>query len=296
MTLPKREPSYIRSKSRTYARRKNRVEAKSELFTPQYLEGSHGDLGFLQSLARAVRKWARNALDLQAASILRDLAPELKSTQGTVLDVGCGSQPYRHLLPSNANYVGIDHSIGRSLFGYHHPDTVFFDGDRWPVLAGSVDTVLCTEVLEHVYDVPQFLSEAIRTLKPGGQLMMTVPFSARCHYIPADYWRFTPSSFDRLLREAGFSEIQVYARGNPLTVLCYKAITLLFQFAFGNRVRTVSKPLTYFLVASILPLAAVLAAIAQATLGLDFGDDCIGYTVFAVKPTVDPNDGERLAG
>ena len=69
----------------------------------------------------------------------------------------------------------------------------------------SVENVLATETLEHVSRPVRFLAEARRCLSPGGRLMLTVPFAARWHYIPHDYWRFTPSGLRQLLTDAGFN-------------------------------------------------------------------------------------------
>ena len=80
---------------------------------------------------------------------------------------------------------------------------------------------------EHVPEPGAFLAEASRCLRPGGRLLLTVPFAARWHYIPHDYWRFTPSGLERLLSAAGFRDAAIYARGNSLTVACYKAMALM---------------------------------------------------------------------
>ena len=87
--------------------------------------------------------------------------------------------------------------------------------------------VLCTETLEHVLETRRFLAEAARCLAPGGTLLFTIPFAARWHFIPYDYWRFTPSSLNHLLTATGFDSVRVYARGNACTVACYKVMTLL---------------------------------------------------------------------
>ena len=68
------------------------------------------------------------------------------------------------------------------------PDTKYYQGTRWPIADGSVDLVLCTETLEHVPEPSGFLDEAFRCLTHDGRLLVTVPFSARWHYIPHDYW------------------------------------------------------------------------------------------------------------
>src|ERR1700684_4097520 len=108
-------------------------------------------------------------------------------------------------------------------------DPPYFSGEVWPVAAASVDVVLCTETLEHVLETRRFLAEAARCLAPGGTLLLTVPFAARWHFIPYDYWRYTPSGLDFLLTQAGFANNRVYARGNQLTVVCYKMITFIFS-------------------------------------------------------------------
>ena len=174
----------------------------------------------------------RRLIDLQAGSIWRDLTGELADVDGVVLDVGCGAQPYRPLLGPSARYLGIDTTDAKSDFGYEIPDTVYFEGDSWPVGSESVNVILCTETLEHVLEPSSLLAEAHRTLIPGGKLLLTVPFAARWHFVPNDYWRFTPSSLLHLLEKAGFTDVGVYARGNAFTVACYKTIALVLPYLF----------------------------------------------------------------
>ena len=142
----------------------------------------------------------RRFSDLQLASIWNDLRPLLAKETGVVLDVGCGEQPYRSLLPPGSSYQGLDIAESGERFGYARSDTLYVSGYPWPVADGSVDLVLCTEVLEHVLDPGKLLSEVQRCLRPGGRLLLTVPFAARWHFVPYDYWRFTPSSMAHLLR------------------------------------------------------------------------------------------------
>jgi SAM-dependent methyltransferase len=221
----------------------------------------------------------RRLLDLQAASAWSDLKLLLAGAQGDVLDVGAGAQPYRGLLPKGARYRAIDVKLAGEAFGYEMPDTEYYEGDRWPVEDASVDLVLSTETLEHVPEPPGFLAEARRVLRPGGRIVLTVPFSARWHYIPHDYWRFTPSSLRDLLQAAGFTDIVVNARGNELTVACYKAMALMLPGLFppggGFGVRRLASLLT-------LPLLGLIALVAHASLRGDGGVDCLGWTASAV--------------
>jgi SAM-dependent methyltransferase len=225
----------------------------------------------------------RRLIDLQAGSIWRDLAGELAAVHGLVLDVGCGAQPYRPLLGPSARYVGIDTADAKADFGYEIPDTLYFDGDSWPVGSESANVVLCTETLEHVLEPSKLLAEAHRTLRRGGRLLLTVPFAARWHFVPNDYWRFTPSSLRHLLETAGFTDVAVYARGNAFTVACYKTIALVLPYLFPQRGGAGARA-AQLLALLAVPFVVCLALAARVSLLGKGGDDCLGYTVTAVRP------------
>jgi SAM-dependent methyltransferase len=219
--------------------------------------------------------------DLQAASIWRDLACVIPAVRGTLLDIGCGAQPYRALMNSGIKYIGLDTTDAKARFGYEMPDTICFSGIHWPVSDASVNFVLCTETLEHIPDTRQFIGEARRCLVPGGTFMLTVPFAARWHFIPYDYWRFTPSSLHSLLTEAGFSVVHVYARGNALTVACYKVMALVLKLLVPQAATGIRRLAAQFLGLLFTPLFCALAVIANLSLLGAGGDDCLGYTVIA---------------
>jgi len=250
--------------------RRNLLDSPAEAFPVPLLESPGTALG---GLVASVRRF----LDLQAGSIWRDLRPVLVGVSGDVLDVGCGAQVYRRLLGSSAAYRGIDSAEARARFGYECPDTTYFEGDSWPVDEASVDCVLCTEVLEHVPDPAAFLRRVQKCLRPGGRLLLTVPFAARWHFVPHDYWRFTPSGLGLLLEEAGFSEIAVHARGNPFTVACYKAMALPLMLLSS---RGLPRRILGVLLSPFLVLAACAGNV---SLGFDWGEDCLGYTVTACR-------------
>lgn len=226
----------------------------------------------------------RRLFDLQAGSLWLHLAPVLSHVSGTVIDVGCGAQPYRGLLPENTRYVGLDTADALENFGYGVADVrpIGIEG-RWPLHDGEADVVLATETLEHVPDPPAFLAEAYRTLAPGGQLIITVPFAARWHYIPYDYWRFTPSSLRMLLERAGFEQIVVNGRGNETTVACYKALALLLPLVLPQDEDGAPHPSPVGVL--LLPLILPLAIVANRSLRAPAGDDCLGFTTFATKPS-----------
>lgn len=167
------------------------------------------------------------------------------------------------------------------------PGTRYYDGRIWPVDDRSVDAVLATETLEHVLDPVQFLTEADRVLKPGGTLILTVPFAARWHFIPRDFWRFTPSGLRELLGARRFENIRICARGNEVTVACYKSIAILARFILPQNELLLQRLVMRGIGLVVLPVFVALRVAAQLSLRSGGGDDCLGYTVLAGKRTGD---------
>jgi SAM-dependent methyltransferase len=144
-------------------------------------------------------------------AILNSLTRYLNSIHGTVLDIGCGSMPYRSLLmtpPARiVRYIGMD--LKGSLPG---PD-LEWDGRTIPLRSESVDQSLATEVLEHVPEPGRLLAEVNRVLRPGGGIFFTVPFLWPLHCMPGDEYRYTPFSLARHLEHSGFENIRLEALG-----------------------------------------------------------------------------------
>jgi SAM-dependent methyltransferase len=86
-----------------------------------------------------------------------------------VLDVFCGSRPYEDLLPPGSQCTGFDVD-GR----YGVADIV--SDEFLPFADGSFDLVLCTEAFHYVHDPATGVSELRRVLRPGGAVVVSVPF------------------------------------------------------------------------------------------------------------------------
>jgi hypothetical protein len=257
--------------------RRNCLDAPQEIWRPR-------PFGSRLTLIGCTIERVRRFLDLQYASIYRDLAHLAAGMQGRLLDVGCGAQPYRHLFSEKCSYQGIDSAGVCNEFGPRSPDTTYFDGDAWPVDNVSVDYVLSTETMEHVLDSSAFLAEAHRCVRPGGYVILTVPFSARWHFIPRDYWRFTPSALEWLLNRSGFRDVKVHARGNSATVVAYKIVCLIAISGLGSRRKGAAIDPGRILGIAALPLLPLAAFLGQISLLFEGGDDCLGYTVVARRP------------
>ena len=133
---------------------------------------------------------------------VRDLSGQVT---GRVLDVGCGSKPYEKLFAA-AEYVGLE--IDTPENRARKRADVYYDGTTFPFESESFDSIVCNQVLEHVFDPDRLLGEARRVLKPGGRMLLTVPFAWDEHEQPHDYARYASFGLFALLREAGFEIIE----------------------------------------------------------------------------------------
>src|SRR5450756_1413968 len=102
------------------------------------------------TLLGKLRFTGRTVADLQVSSVLQHLKPWLADIRGTVLEVGCGAQPYRHFVSAGCQYTGLDWEQAEEGFSYRTPDTIYYDGGEFPFTETTFDFVFHTEVLEHI--------------------------------------------------------------------------------------------------------------------------------------------------
>ena len=153
------------------------------------------------------------------SKVMRRLGP---AVQGRTLDVGCGRKPYQAFLRST-EYVGleVDSATARAA----SLADVYYDGRAFPFEAQSFDSVVATQVLEHVPSPDEFLSEIHRVLRDRGVLLLTVPFVWDEHEQPRDFTRFTSFGVRRCLEDAGF-DVQEAAKS-------VADVRVFFQLANG---------------------------------------------------------------
>jgi len=134
-----------------------------------------------------------------------------KYSRGNLVDLGCGSKPYEDIFTPHINsYFGVEHKeINELYFGETNKADLLADCTNTGLDSEAYDTLLSTEVLEHVFETELFLKEAFRLLKIGGIGIFTVPFIWQIHGEPIDYYRFTKYSLSRLFKNAGFNIIEI---------------------------------------------------------------------------------------
>jgi SAM-dependent methyltransferase len=110
--------------------------------------------------------------------------------RGRLLDLGCGQAPlfasYRDLVD---DVVCVDRGLAPGAID--HLDRVCDLDEPLPFPDASFDTILCTDVLEHLRRPDAAVAEVARLLRSGGKLIVGVPFLYWIHEDPHDYHRYT---------------------------------------------------------------------------------------------------------
>ena len=139
--------------------------------------------------------------------LLRGIKKYSKQLNGSLLDFGCGSKPYKKFF-NVENYFGVD-IIDR---GHPHEQElgaidVYYDGNRIPFKDKSFDSLFSSEVFEHIFNLEDILEELSRVLKKNGSAFFTVPFVWDEHEIPFDYGRYSSFGIKFLIEKHGFEVV-----------------------------------------------------------------------------------------
>jgi SAM-dependent methyltransferase len=160
---------------------------------------------------------------------LQELAPLLNP--GSILDVGCGLKPYENVLRQReALYWGVDYPVTlANAHGMVSRADVFADCLRLPFGSGTMDNVVCTQVLEHVREPGILVGEMARVLRPGGRLLLSAPMAWPLHEEPFDFYRFTVYGFRHLFQTAGLEIVKELERAQGVYALGQLFLTLMVE-------------------------------------------------------------------
>lgn len=139
---------------------------------------------------------------LTAALILETYTTYLpRYARGHLADLGCGKVPYYAIYRPHVERVTCA-DWPQSFHGRQHLDVACDLARALPFRDECFDTVLLSDVLEHVPEPTRCLEEIERVLAPDGILLMNTPFLYWLHEIPHDYYRYTEFALRSLLRAA----------------------------------------------------------------------------------------------
>ena len=133
--------------------------------------------------------------------------------EGRVLDLGAGSAKYKELIASKTeSYLACDAVKNENIddvcdvLNLHYPEESF-------------DTVISTQVMEHVKNPLLMASQINKVLKTGGKVILTAPLLIPMHSDPDDYFRFTKNGLVEIFKQSGFAIIESgYYGGFPIVI------------------------------------------------------------------------------
>jgi len=110
------------------------------------------------------------------------------------------------------------------------PD-IIADISDWNSIPGEslgqiYDLIICSQVLEHVYNFQNVIRNIFDLLKPGGHAIIDCPFYFPYHGLEEydDYWRISEPAMIALLAEFGFEVVSCETLGPLTTALARKSI------------------------------------------------------------------------
>ena len=140
---------------------------------------------------------------------------------GDVLDIGCGATPFKGLI-NTRTYFGIDlepfsdvHVVGNIL--------------DLPFKGGFFDSLIITEVLEHIFDPLKAFEEAKRVLRPGGHVFISVPMTWGLHYEPNDFWRYTKYTLLKLAECHNLEVVDLKRIGGILSQIGARFVDVMYE-------------------------------------------------------------------
>lgn len=154
---------------------------------------------------------------IERTLISKQLARYAKYIIGNVLDIGGGEQSRYKQLFQYQTFTSLDIHQG--------PDVdIVASADHIPLPDDSKDSLLSTQMLEHVKYPEKCVQEMYRVLKPGGYAIITAPQWNELHAEPNDYWRYTKYGLIELFERNGFKVVEYDQRGGFFSTLTQMGI------------------------------------------------------------------------
>ena len=150
---------------------------------------------------------------------IKKYSPYIK---GRVLDVGAGSYSRYIDFFKYQEYVKMDIELGENVDVVGRAEDIPFEQETF-------DSIVCTQVFEHLADPFKAASEIYRVLKNGGHCLITVPQVNELHEEPKDYFRYTKFGLAEIFSKQGFEILECDQSGGFFTMQAQLIIRYLID-------------------------------------------------------------------
>lgn len=199
-----------------------------------------------------------------------------KYCRGALVDLGCGKVPFYAAYKDVVDEVTcVDWP--NSPHGVSYLDYECDINAKLPFADACFDTILLSDVLEHLWNPATLWCEMNRILKPGGHIILNTPFYYWLHEEPFDFYRYTIHAMRRFAVEQELEIVLLEPIGGAIEVLS----DVLSKTVFYS-VPWVGKPMTSALQAmtGIWTRTSVGRSVRKRT-GVKFP---LGYAMVVRKP------------
>lgn len=125
--------------------------------------------------------------------------------------------------------MGVDHPTTASLnYGEATKADILTDCIDTKLESERFDTLISTQVIEHIYETDKYVAECHRILKKGGFGIFTIPFLWQCHSEPFDFYRFTKHAIKKIFQDQYFEIIELRPLEGALAALIQMEITSVY--------------------------------------------------------------------
>ncbi|MAZ30455.1 hypothetical protein CL655_04230 [bacterium] len=169
------------------------------------------------------------------------------ASDARTLDLGASKAPYAEYFP---NRVACDIEPREGV-------DVVADAHDLPFHDNEFESILCTEVLEHLHTPHQALAEMQRVLKPGGTLILSTRFVFPIHDAPHDYFRYTEFGLAHLFKDGWtVTSLEPETRNFQTIAVLLQRIAYQSTFRGGN----VTKALVFVVAKLVAKLGWLITA------------------------------------
>ena len=203
----------------------------------------------------------------------------LSPTTRRLIDAGCGPGTFSRVVSQDIEYLGLDLSqaqVEYAIRTYGSTTRRFLVADdQWPIADDFADAITLLEVIEHLTleQTDAALSEAMRCLRPGGQLVVTTPnyhsmwpvleaivnHQAKVTYENQHINRYTRRRIREHICSAGFINVRA---GSFLLMGPFAAA---FNWTAADAIDRMERKIAYLGVGSLLCVMAIKPASVEAS-------------------------------
>ena len=176
---------------------------------------SYKVIPFLTGEDKAPYIYISNMGYLNHKHLYNSFVKSLPYLKGICADIGSGNAIYKKiLLPYVDEYIAVDKSdIHKHMFSTSKEKFIDADIKNLPFDDNSIDTLILTQVLEHIDEPFKALDEIKRVMKKDATLILSVPFIYHAHATPYDYFRFSEYGLRKICKDYNFEILEFHYQG-----------------------------------------------------------------------------------